>query len=67
MNRQVWSRCYPAFRNNAASGGKVSLSENGRPWVGSASAVTPPKFPMPVPLYSDASLLSNSRQKPPRR
>jgi hypothetical protein len=34
MNRQVWSRGYPAFRNNAASGGKVSLSENGRPWAG---------------------------------
>ena len=40
---------HAALKNNAASGGKVSLRENGRPWVGISSAWTPPKLPIPLP------------------
>jgi hypothetical protein len=53
---------YAALKNNAASGGNVSLSENGRPCVGISSAWMPPKLPTPLPAYSRASLLSISRQ-----
>lgn len=53
---------YWALKNNAASGGRVSFSEKGRPCVGIASACTPPRLPMPLPAYSRASLLSISRQ-----
>ena len=56
---------YPAFRNSAASGGKVSFREYGRPCTGYSSAMTPPEFPMPLPPYSLASLLRISRQNPP--
>jgi hypothetical protein len=55
-------RRYCALRNSAASGGRVSFKENGRPWVGISSALTPPRLPMPLPAYSRASLLSISRQ-----
>ena len=51
-----------ALKNNAASGGSVSFSENGRPCIGISSAWTPPRLPMPLPAYSRASLLSISRQ-----
>jgi len=53
---------YDALKNSAARGGKVSVNENGRPCLGTSSACTPPKFPMPLPAYSRASLLSISRQ-----
>ena len=53
---------YCALKNRAASGGRVSFREKGRPWVGISSAWTPPMLPMPLPAYSRASLLSISRQ-----
>src|SRR5208337_1899002 len=47
---------YSFFRNSAASGGRVSRSEYGRPWVFTGRASTPPALPILAPPYSRASL-----------
>src|ERR1043166_1299604 len=38
-----------ALKPTMASGGSVTVRENGRPWSGSGAASTPPKFPCPLP------------------
>jgi hypothetical protein len=43
-----------------ASGGRVRRREYGLPFHCTRSALTPPKFPRPLPPYSTASLLSTS-------
>src|SRR5262249_23066335 len=52
----------PALKNNAASGGSVSLSQNCPPCFRSSSASAPPPVPLALPAYSRASLFSISRQ-----
>ena len=52
------------LRRTTANGGRVRLSEKGRPCIGSASVATRPQFPRPLPPYTVASLLSSSIHSP---
>src|ERR1041385_9017808 len=56
---------YSGLKKRTESGGSVRLIEYGRPCADWGSAWTPPRFPMPLPPYSWASLFRSSRQYPP--
>jgi hypothetical protein len=46
------------------SGGSTTFSDAGSPCEPHPSAITPPKFPIPLPPYSRVSLLITSIQNP---